>query len=397
MTAEVRPMAAAMMRSRNSIKLVFLVHAVATGSMFTRIPDIQVGLSIDEGTLGAVMMGQPIGAILMFLVASRIVERLGSRWLLAMGLPALSVGVLCMALAPSPMALFAAFFGFSALFAVTNVAMNVEADRVEAATGKRLMNTCHGLWSLGQLAAVSVGAVARGMDIPPPIHFGVFVPLTLLAALLVVLPMHEAPARAHSQAGKRRLIALPTPATLMLVGFMLAGALIEAASRNWSVIYMRDSFSAPDWADTLTLPVFVGATALGRLFADAMIARFGPVRVARVLALASLAGLVVIVMAPVLEIALLGFLLVGIGVCVSFPLTTSAAAQLGDRPSSENVAALTMTMQTVLLGAPALLGAVAESFGIRMTFTIILPAVVLSIWLARYLAPKGATVSLAAK
>lgn len=396
MKAALQP-AAAVTHSRNGIKLVFLVHAMATGSMFTRIPDIQLALGLDKGTLGAVMMGQPIGAILMFLVASRIIERLGTRWLLAMGLPALSLGVLAMALAPSAAALFAAFFGFSALFAVTNVAMNVEADRVEAATGKRLMNTCHGLWSLGQLLAVSVGAVARGMEIPPPIHFGVFVPLTLLAALLVVLPMHEAPARAHGRSGKRRLIALPTLATFTLVGFMLAGALIEAASRNWSVIYMRDSFSAPDWVDTLTLPAFIGATALGRLFADRMIARIGPVRVSRTLAFASLTGLAVIVMAPALEIALLGFLLVGIGVCVSFPLTTSAAAQLGDRPSSENVAALTMTMQTVLLGAPALLGAVAENFGIRTTFAIIVPAVVLSIWLARYLAPRGATVPLMAK
>jgi fucose permease len=140
--------------------------------------------------------------------------------------------------------------------------------------------------------------------------------------------------------------------------------------------------------DTLTLPVFVGATALGRFLADRVIARYGPVRVARMLAIVSLLGLGVIVTAPMLEIALAGFLLVGVGVCVSFPLATSAAAQLGDRPSSENVAALTMTMQLVLLGAPALLGAVAENFGIRMTFAIILPMVVLSIWSARYLAPR---------
>lgn len=375
-------------RSRNSIKLVFLVHALATGSMFTRIPDIQLGLGLDEGTLGAVMIGQPIGAILMFLVASRIVERVGTRWLLVAGLPLLAVGVLSMALAPSPAALFAAFFGFSALFAITNVAMNVEADRVEAATDKRLMNTCHGLWSIGQLAAVSIGAVARGLDVPPAIHFGLFVPLTLLAALLVVLPMREAQARAHSQGARRTLMAFPTLATLMLVGFALAGALLEAASRNWSVIYMRDSFSAPDWVDTLTLPAFVGATALGRFFADGVIARFGPARVARLLAIVALVGVVVIVTAPIPEVALFGFLLVGLGVCVSFPLTTSAAAQLGDRPSSENVAALTMTTQIVLLGAPALLGAVAETFGIRMTFAIVAPMVLLSIWLARYLAPQ---------
>ena len=56
-----------------------------------------------------------------------------------------------------------------------------------------------------------------------------------------------------------------------------------------------------------------------------------------------------------------------------------------------------MTIQTVLLGAPALLGSVAESFGIRMTFAIVLPIVVLSIWLARYLAPRNAIVPFTVK
>ena len=76
------------------------------------------------------------------------------------------------------------------------------------------------------------------------------------------------------------------------------------------------------------------------------------------------------------------------GVCVSFPLSTSAAARLGDRPSSENVAALTMTTQVTLLGAPALLGWVADSFGIRAIYVAVIPVVLLAVYLARYLMPK---------
>jgi hypothetical protein len=37
------------------------------------------------------------------------------------------------------------------------------------------------------------------------------------------------------------------------------------------------------------------------------------------------------------------------------------------------------------------LGWVATNWGIRNTFTVLLPAIALSLWLARYLAPKMST------
>lgn len=338
--------------SRTTIKLVFLIQATASGSFFTRVPDLQQGLGLDAGTLGLAFIGQPVGGIAMFLFTSRIVERTGTRPILLLGLPGLAIAMFLMALVPNAAGLFLAIAAFSAIFAVTNVAMNVEADRVEHATGKRLMNTCHGIWSIGQLSVFTLGVFMRGWSIPPAVHFGIFVPLVVLAALLVVLPMRSAPVRDHAAGNGRRKLALPTPATLKLLGFMLGGSLVEAASRQWSVIYARDTFTAPDWADSLTLPVFVAFIALGRFFADGLTHRHGPARLARVLISVATVGTVLVVLAPSLPVALVGFALMGLGICTSFPASTSAAAQLGDRPSSENVAALTLSVQTVMLGAP---------------------------------------------
>jgi MFS family permease len=376
--------------SRNTIKLVFLTHAIASGSLFTRIPDLQQGLGIDAAVLGLTFIGQPVGAMTMFLFSSRLIERLGTRVVLLAGLPLMAIGMWLMALAPSPLALFAALALFASVFALTNVAMNVEADRVEAATGKLLMNTCHGIWSVGQLSVFLGGVLARGLSLPPALHFGVIVPIVLIASVFVILPMRQAPARDHGATSKQRL-GLPTRATLKLLGFMLGGALVEALARQWSVIYARDSFTVPDWAQTLTLPVFVAAIALGRFFADSWTHRYGPAAVARALIAIAFVGLAIVVFAPSLPIALLGFALMGFGVCTSFPASTSAAAQIGDRPSSQNVAALTLSVQTVMLGAPALMGFVADGFGIRTTFAMVLPLLVVAFVLARALEPKRAT------
>lgn len=373
---------------RHTIRLVFLCQALATGSMFTRIPDIQSGLGINESVLGLCLLGQPVGAILTFLLASRLVESIGTRTVLLWGIPLAALGVAGLALAPTPLLLFFSFALFGVMFALTNVAMNVEADRVEAATGRRLMNSCHGIWSIGQMVTVTAGALVRGLNVPATWHFGLIVPVILVASLVLIVPMHGAAPRAHTRTGPQKRVSLPTVATLLLVGYAIGGAMLEAAVRNWSVIYMRDSFEVPGWVETLTLPAFIGATVGGRLLADRLIARFGATPFARTLGWIALVGLALVVVAPTPAVALVGFFIIGVGICVSFPLSTSAAAQLGDRPASENVAALTMTTQITLLGTPALLGWIAATFGIRSIYVVIVPVVLVAIYLARYLTPR---------
>lgn len=373
--------------SRTSIKVVFLLQAVASGSLFPRIPDLQHQLGIDASTLGLAFIGQPVGAMAMFLVAGRLIEGAGTTRVLAVGLPLLSLALFAMALAPSALLLASAIAVYAACFAVTNVAMNVEADRVEAATGRRLMNTCHGIWSIGQLAVFALGVLARGLGVSPLLHFGLVVPVIVIAALFVILPMAPAPPR-DGAATVRRGLALPDLATLRILAFMLGGALVEGATRVWSVIYARDSFAAPDWAQALTLPLFVAGMALGRFLADGWSQRWGPTAVARVLLGLALVGLLMVVLAPALPVALIGFVVMGFGICTTFPASTSAAAQLPGRTSSESVAALTLGLTTIMIGVPPFMGIIADTFGIRATFGAVVPLVIVSLLVAAALEPR---------
>ena len=56
--------------------------------------------------------------------------------------------------------------------------------------------------------------------------------------------------------------------------------------------------------------------------------------------------------------------------------------------SSENVAATTLIFQLVNLGAPVLIGSVAEGFGVRMAFAMLIPLLVLTVAMAGQLRPK---------
>ncbi len=356
--------------------------------MFSRIPDMQQALGLNEAQLGLALLGQPAGAILSFLISSQVVERVGTRIVVLLTVPLLALVLIGIALAPSLILMGLGFAVFGAVFALSNIALNVEADRVEAASGRRLMNTCHGIWSIGVLTASLIGTAMRGFGISPAVHFAIILVPVVVGMALFALPMQPAPARPHSSARTGFRIALPTPMTLLLLGYAFGASLLEGGLRNWSVIFMRDSFVAPDWVDTLTLPAFMTAQSIGRLLADRAVHRWGPVRLARGLTVTALVGLLLVVFSPNLIVALVGFTLIGFGVCVSFPLSTSAAARLGDRPASENVAALTMSQQLLLLGAPALLGWIANAASIRITFAVLLPPLLLAFYLAQYLAPR---------
>ncbi len=379
-----------MTSARWRVIALFFTHALAAGAIHTRIPDLQVAMGLSEGQLGLVLMGQPLGALSMFLFSSAIIERFGPRRTILAVLPIVIITAALATVLLHPAALFIllAFNGIG--FSLSNIAMNVEADRVEAATGARVMNTCHGVWSVGFLLTSLLGATLRGFHVDPAIHLWALAPLLIVLLLVVVVPMPVMPPRPHS-GEKVKKLALPTLATLGLVAFGLGAGLTEGASRAWSIIYLRDSFDVSPFVESLALPALLAAMAVGRLLADRVIDRFGPVRVARLLSAVAVAGMVLIVLSPSAYIALAGFVIVGIGICVLYPLMLSAAARIGDRPASQNVAATTLIFQLVNLGAPALIGAVAQGLGVRMAFSMLIPLLVLTFVMAGRLKPRPAS------
>jgi Na+/melibiose symporter-like transporter len=284
--------------------------------------------------------------------------------------------------APGPAALFVVLAVYGSAFALTNLAMNIEVDRREAVEGQRFMNRCHGVASAGLLVTSLLGAALRGAGVPASLHLIAMAPVAAAAALALILPLKPAPPRRHTGARRRRSVALPTAMTFLLVGFGISAFLLEGAARTWSIIYMRDSFVSPDWLESLALTVFLAFMAVERLVADRFTERFGPPMVARVLMAIAAAGLMLIALAPTPLLGLLGFALTGLGTSAIYPLTLSAAARLPDRPSSENVAAVTMVGSIAVLAAPAVLGSIATHYGIRLTFAVLIPATMLSFALA---------------
>jgi MFS family permease len=359
------------------ISLVFALHAVANAMLHTRVPDIQVALGLGDGALVLVLMGAPLGSMLVFPFASRVIERFGTRNVCSIAFIAMLAPVPLMPLARDATLLFALMAINGAGASLAAMTFNVEADRVEAAMGRRIMNSCHGAWSLGYLIASSAGGVVRGAGVSPSLHLLIVAPVLLAIIVLVLRSSQPAPARAFGPSPVKRRFVLPSLLLLSLVAVGLGAELLEGASRIWATILLRDSFDVPALVESSALPAMVVTMAFGRLVADRWIDRYGPVRVARLLLAIAFVGLLGIAVADHPIVVIVGFAVLGLGICVIYPLSISAAARIGDGPSSQNVATLTLIIQIVMLVAPMFTGLVAEHFGVQVAFGALLPLVAL--------------------
>jgi Arabinose efflux permease len=369
----------------------FFVYSFAMGSMFPRLPDIQRAMNVGEGQLGLALIGSAVGTLISLTFAGRFIEAVGYRRVLLVAIPLLSALYALAMWAQGPLMFFLLLVPVGLTIGAIEIILNVEADRVEHAIGRRIMSRAHAFWSLGFFAAGIVGSFIAQSGLEPRWHLMVMIPVILATTLLLLGQFQPAPHRAGSSTEETPHFARPTMPIMLLVGVCLSALLMEGAGIDWSAIYMRDMFTAePFWAG-IAVAIVAGSQALARFFADGFVERYSPVAVARVLLAILLIGVVLVFIAPFAWAAYLGFALIGIGSSALFPLAMSAAAQQTDRPAAINVAALAQFSFTAFLLGPPLLGLVAEHFGIRWTFGIGIPLVLLGFATAHVLASRPVT------
>jgi MFS family permease len=366
----------------------FFVYSFCMGSMFPRLPDIQQAMGVGEGQLGLALIGSALGTLISLTFAGRFIEALGYRRVLLAAIPLLAVFYAAAVWANGPLAFFLLLVPVGLTIGCIEVIINIEADRVEHAIGRRIMSRAHAFWSLGFFSSGMVGAFIAQTGLSPQLHLMIMIPVVLLATLIVLGQFQPAAHRAGSSTDETPRLARPTLAIMALVAVCLSAMLMEGAGIDWSAIYMRDIFSAePFWAG-FAVAVVAGSQAFARFFADGFVDRSGPVLVARILLTILGGGVLLAFLAPSALLAYCGFAMIGIGSSALFPLAMSAAAQQTDRPAAINVAALAQFSFTAFLLGPPLLGFIAEHFGIQWTFGVGFPLVLLGLATAHVLAPR---------
>lgn len=360
----------------------FFLYALALGSFFPRVGDLQLAMGIGEGTLGAALIGTGIGTFVALTFAVPMLKKVSHRDTLLFGTAALSLIMALASFATGPVVMFAILFCAGLTIGGMEVVSNLEADRLEHQLGRGIMSRCHAFWSFGFFSAGFVGAIAKQLGISPQLHLMGMVPIVIVASIMFLFNMQPAPPRSLTAKQQGPHVALPTLGLMGLVFFTISALLLEGAGTDWSVIFMRESFTVAPFVNGAAFAVGALAQATMRYFADGFITRYGALFMARFFILVLGLGTLVVVFAPSAAFALVGFACIGIGTSAIFPMAMSAAAQRTDRSPAQNVAALSQFAFVAFLVGPPILGFVAEHLGVRYAFAVCLPFVAIS-WVTR--------------
>ncbi|MFL0693427.1 MAG: MFS transporter [Agrobacterium tumefaciens] len=371
------------------VYIAFFLFAMCTGSLFSRLPDLQVQLGVNKAELGMTLIGMAIGSLISLTLSSPLIVRLGSRTTLAICLLGVMALLSLIPLLPSAPFVFATLFLTGLLAGALEICLNVEIGRIEAQAGFGIMNRAHGCWSLGFFVTAITASLVRQAGISMQMHMHVLLGLMFVIGAVTIAGMKNAPVLTTAGAeDKAPHFALPTLALLPLCIIGTSAFLIEGAGIDWSTIYMEEVFDVSPFISGSGLTLFAFFMALARLTVDPVVDRHGARLVGRVLLSVAALGIAMAWLAPSPALALLGFALMGAGCSAVYPMAVSAAAQRTDRPAVINVAAIAQMAFVVFFLGPPLLGFVAEAFGIRNAYLACLPLVLGSILASRSL-PVG--------
>lgn len=378
------------MTNQRLIMLIFFLQPIAFGAWLPRIPDVQQRLGLGPAELAIALLGMPVGILLTLPFAGRLVARIGGRATILYGFVVFLALVWLPTWATSIELLFVTLAIVGAALTTLELGLNIEADAIEKQSGRLIMSTCHGFWSLGIMTGTLVGVGFAALHVAPewavPIAAAVMLPISIFfARRLPRLQSAEAKGTgAPPSKGK-----LPSFALLGVCFFVFGITMTEGAVADWSAVFLRDVFGLSSASAGFGYSIFAFMVAAGRFAGDRLKASYGPVAVARACGVASIAGLLLVVASPAAWAALAGFAAMGFGVSVGFPLAVTAAADQKDRPAAASVAILSFIALLGFLLGPPLIGLIAEHSDMRFGLGVLVPFLVVSLLLTGRLKPAA--------
>ena len=381
--------------ARVAVAACFFVNAVFNADLVPRLPEVKAQLGLSNGSLGAALAAAPLGALLAGLSAAALIRRVGSARVASFGLVGLGALLWAVSVAPNWGALALVLLLAGVLDAFVDVAQNGHGLRVQRLYDRSILNSFHGVWSIGAVAGGLLGSAAAGLGIPLPLHLGMIAIVFGAVALVGYRsllpgpddgdrddPLDDAGATADATPAPRRSALL----VLAALGVLAAcGAFVEDAGASWSALYLRGDLAAGAAVAGLGFVALQGAMTVGRLTGDRVVDRFGQRRVVRAGGALTALGMGVALAFPSVATTLGGFALAGLGVATLIPAVFHAADEVPGLPRGLGLAVSSWLLRIGFLVSPLLIGVLADAINLRVALLTVVLAGLGALVLGRFL------------
>jgi len=371
----------------------FIATGFAFASWASEIPQVRDRLGLSSAELGLVLLSIAAGSVISLPLAGPLVARVGSRRTVQVMAAVDGVALVVVGLGylggvvPVVVGLFLFGFGQGAW----DVAMNVQGAVVERRVGRAIMPRFHAGFSVGTVGGALSGAALVALGVGVTVHLvvvGVVVAAVAPLAVRGFVPDSEEPAPGDGPAPERRsaLAAWREPRTLLVGLFVLAFAFAEGTGNDWSSVALIDGYGTSRVVGILGFATFLAAMTAGRWFGPGLLDRYGRVAVCRVMAAASVVGLLLFVFGGHPALAFIGAVLWGAGLSLGFPVGMSAGA---DDPAhaASRVSVIASVGYLAFLGGPPLIGFLGEHVGVLHALTAVAVLLAMAVAIAGTVAP----------
>ena len=339
------------------------------------LPSLSARWSLSDARSGSLIFAEFLSSMFGMLLSGVLVQRLGYRRTLMIGLALMPAGMTLLAFGPWLAGIVSiAIFGVG--YGITTPAGNLRTAEVNPRTSASALSVINAVWGVGAMSSPFLVALALHAQKP---HVFLFGTAAALVALLVVLAASRFSPDSHEEIGapapgeniwKLRILPL-----ICVVFFLYVGA--ETCFGNWVAMYARRVAPSNHILAILTPAFFWGALLAGRVLAPLALRVYRETQVARTGLSVALLGGIALVGARSLKLVLIGSVLAGLGLASVYPISVSllkpwfgdlARRASGPVFSSGNVGGAVL---------PWIVGLVSTGAGsLRTGFTVPLAAVV---------------------
>lgn len=339
-----------------AVGFLFSSSSLLFGIWVTSIPGIKNRLDFTDATLGLSLLLSPLGALTGVALSTRIFSKVQVGKWMALGYVILGLILIAQINSVNRVMFWTSLYFFGLVSFLNGVSVNTTVSYLEDQYKRKLMSTCHGMYSLGGGVSTALATLFFALYIPSGWQIVI---ITLFIAVVVFFNKHHLLSHKriiHSRSGLK----LPSLAILGVSFICLVLFMAEGCVADWSAIYLRESLHGSKEIMGLGYTGFAAAMTIGRLNGDSIITKFGSKRVVIAGATLAAAGFGVVVLAPVVSIAIAGYILVGIGCCCIVPVLFSTATTIPGVSAVEGFAMVTTGGLIGFLAGPSLIGFISE-------------------------------------
>ena len=359
---------------RVAVTVLFAMAGFVFGSWAARVPDVSAQVGGSHSALGIAVLFMSVGALASLQLTGALSARLGAGRVSVVAGALVGVGAVLPGLATSVPQLFVGMLFFGVAAGALNVAVNSLGVQVQARWGRPLMPSLHAGLSFGGLAGAVIGGLLSGVVGVGPHLVGVALFALALLARVARTVAHaddvappSAPALRTSGPRDRRGGA-PTAVLVVLGAIAGATGFGEGALADWGALFLREDLGVTPVLAAAGYAGFSLAVASGRLLGGTLVVRLGEQTLLVGGAALAAAGVLLAAWSGSVPLALVGFVLVGLGLANVYPLAIARAGALG---GAGGVALATAVGYSGPLGGPLLLGFLAEWTGLSIALSTV--------------------------